>query len=113
MSIGRLLNTASRTGSATDGQIYLTVNPGGTSVYLGGRLLLQVRDGTVIAFQADNNRECKLIQIVLAHLGLDERYTMIPGTTPYLAEYENGITKSVLRPVDLLRRMSDGKTDHQ
>jgi len=113
MSIGRLLNRAIKNGSSSDGQLLLTVNSGGTSVYLGGRLLIQVRDGTVIAFQTNNNRECKLIQIVLTHLGLEERYTMIPGTTPYLAEYENGITKSVLRPVDLLRRMSDGKTDHQ
>lgn len=112
MSIGRLLNRAIKNGSSSDGQLLLTVNPGGTSVYLGGRLLLQVRDGTVAAFQADNNREAKLIQIVLSHLQLEERYSMIHGSTPYLAEYENGITKSVLRPIDLLRRMSDGKADH-
>jgi hypothetical protein len=108
MGLGRLLIQANKNGSAESKPYLVTVNQSGTTVYLGGRLLLQTRDGTVTAFQADNNREAKLIQNVLALLSMDDNYSMIHGATPYLTEYKDGKVIAVMRPIDLLRRIANG-----
>jgi hypothetical protein len=68
--------------------LYETNNIGGKTVYLDGRLLIQIRSGVVTAFQSHNKREADLIQKILIAEGLSEQYSSIPGM---LVNYIGGI----------------------
>ena len=68
--------------------LYETNNIGGKTVYLDGRLLVQIKNGTVTAFQSHNKREANLIQKILIAEGLSEKYSSIPGM---LVNYVEGV----------------------
>lgn len=107
MSVGECLATAKRKGEARDGQLLYLFRDEQLTVYLGGRLLVQIKHGTVTAFQAHANREAKLINNILHVESLQDKYSMLTGSTPYLVTYnDKGRPLYVERPVDLLRRIT-------
>jgi hypothetical protein len=85
---------------------YTVVYPG-PMIYKDDRLLLAIRDGTVVAFQAWIRSDAVLINAALLHLGLIRYHCTWSGDNPHMVEYdESGGVLHAEDPVSMIRRLN-------
>lgn len=94
MNIHLLIATAKDQGRAEHGRVYVTFYHSTLTVYLDQRLLVQIRDGTVTAFQTYGAAAEKLANSILP-----DRYSIKGGL---LTAYKDGIPISTQTPMEVL-----------
>lgn len=80
-------------------RVLVTEYHGVLTVYLDSRLLIQIRDGTVTAFQTYGAAAEHLAQRILHILKLNNQYTIAGGL---LTEYQDGEPVRTYTPKELL-----------
>jgi hypothetical protein len=74
-------------------------HPDGITVYLDQRLLIQIRDGTVTAFQTYSAASTRLAQQIIETQGLEDRYSISENL---ITIFENGLPIRTYTPKELL-----------